>query len=458
MKQIIYVILIAILFGCNNNRNEIKQKDSEELTDSTNLSFVNVFDTIKVESEKFYINSQKDTLIICEKGTKIFIEANSFETNSDKVELKIQEFYSKKDFISEDLTTISNNQLLESGGMLRINAFAKNKKVLLKKGKEITIAFPKKEQNKQMSLFYGERDSLDNINWIEGQKQLKNQNKKQTIVDTIYDYRLTMSTWLTFGYPGLCLYYDTLGKRYWIYDYFNKFYSPKISIDETIPDKFNFVIYVKFTLNDKTQIDNIEFDNDGYTTEYNAFIYNFLKSLPPISYKETVDMFKKNSKYMIQQRNSMKKKKYFIDFHIEKLVNISKFRKNIKSSKKPKLKIDDLNYYVFATSKLDWINCDRFLNYKKSDMISFKVKLDSLDETVVYMIFNNVNSILKGEKLNNEFVFNNIPKNTPVKLVVIKSPNTNAKMAFKETTTDMKNISITEFEKFDLNKFDQILN
>ena len=83
--------------------------------------------TFLPEIEKFLINPFKDTMLTCAKGTKVYFPANVLELpqkiyGDTSVLIEIQEFYNNTDFISRNLSSVSNNDLLESAGMFYVDA------------------------------------------------------------------------------------------------------------------------------------------------------------------------------------------------------------------------------------------------------------------------------------------------------------------------------------------------
>ena len=66
--------------------------------------------------------------------------------------------------IFANLSTSSDNKLLETGGMIYVTATCNNENCILKEGKEITIWFPYSKRKKGMELFAGQWKN-GNINW-----------------------------------------------------------------------------------------------------------------------------------------------------------------------------------------------------------------------------------------------------------------------------------------------------
>ncbi|GGG29821.1 hypothetical protein GCM10011344_33410 [Dokdonia pacifica] len=123
----------------------------------------------KKTPEVYMINTQRDTVIIGKEGTKLTIKANSFKhTGTDEiatgiVTVALSEFYQLSDILLANLSTKSNEQLLETGGMLYVEA--RSGEALLALDKDITIEIPTEDKKDDMQLFTGQ-ETTQGINWV----------------------------------------------------------------------------------------------------------------------------------------------------------------------------------------------------------------------------------------------------------------------------------------------------
>lgn len=116
------------------------------------------------------INPNKEQIIIAKQGTKIKVPAHAFDVpEGSKVLLKVTEAYRKSDMILQNLSTVSNGQALETGGMIKIEAFANGQPVQLKEGMALDIAVPAEEVEDSMQLFASEVAEDGSINWVQPQ-------------------------------------------------------------------------------------------------------------------------------------------------------------------------------------------------------------------------------------------------------------------------------------------------
>ncbi|MGC4103532.1 hypothetical protein [Ferruginibacter sp.] len=116
-------------------------------------------------SEFFSVNAAADTIIETKDGVVFAIPAHAFNTASNTVQLEIKTALNAYDIIQNGLSTISNGNLLQTGGMFYINGIADGKAVSL--AKDISVSVPAAgELNPNMQLFDGVEDSNGVINWV----------------------------------------------------------------------------------------------------------------------------------------------------------------------------------------------------------------------------------------------------------------------------------------------------
>ncbi len=119
------------------------------------------FKTIEQTIQQFVINPQTDTTFTCKEGTVIKVKHSSFILESDLTEVKgaitfqVKEFYKIADILSARLSTHANDHILETGGMLFIQATADGQLCKLKDNSTIEISFPFTEKKENMLLFTG---------------------------------------------------------------------------------------------------------------------------------------------------------------------------------------------------------------------------------------------------------------------------------------------------------------
>jgi len=154
---IIFLLLLAVSCDLSNEQQNSILSDLKEISESAN------------PTQLFEINNNADTILTGSAGTSIYIPANSlaFENGQlvdGKVQLKLKEIYSPSEMILNQLPTISDGNLLESSGMIRLEAFSNTQKLYLKADSPLKIKFKRTSSQPFMRTYLGDADSLG-INW-----------------------------------------------------------------------------------------------------------------------------------------------------------------------------------------------------------------------------------------------------------------------------------------------------
>jgi hypothetical protein len=154
--------LIAILVSCGSGKN----KESNDLKEHRRK----IFTTDKLLSQKFTINSERDTIIKGKAGTILRIYKNTFVDSTGKlvkagIEIELKEALTPGDIILSGLTTTTDGKYLQTGGMIQLNASAAGVRLEIAKDKFIGTIIPNSHVQSGMKLFKGELDSVTGINW-----------------------------------------------------------------------------------------------------------------------------------------------------------------------------------------------------------------------------------------------------------------------------------------------------
>ena len=123
------------------------------------------FDGWEQTEQSFAINPFTENTIKGKDGTVIYIPANSFcGVTGNEVTIRLKEYIKLEDIVLAQLTTSSNNRMLETRGMVDLSAHESSTE--LKLCKPITLFFPTEGSPKGFKLFNGEHLPNENIvNW-----------------------------------------------------------------------------------------------------------------------------------------------------------------------------------------------------------------------------------------------------------------------------------------------------
>ncbi len=125
-----------------------------------------LFKLLKTESEVFEIDPTKDTILQTSQNKFFVFRSNSFKTNSSsKVTLSIRDLSSRSNMILNNVSTMSNGKVLESGGMVEISATQDGEKLSNKLNKPLDFIIPTQKFIDSMQLFTGSHDSIHGNDW-----------------------------------------------------------------------------------------------------------------------------------------------------------------------------------------------------------------------------------------------------------------------------------------------------
>ncbi|MBJ6368223.1 energy transducer TonB [Snuella sedimenti] len=384
------------------------------------------------------INTERDTTVICKEGTKLTIKANSFINAQGLpikgvVDLEVTEFYKLEDMLLANLSTTSKGKLLETGGMLYIEAKKANAKLVLKKNANMEIAFPTQNKKAGMQLFSGE--------WQDGHINWELQKEQDIIVEDIeveenieVPYAVVEQVPV---FPG-CEEGDRLQQKACTSEAIVKF----------VRENFNTGIAEEFGLQGRQRI-NILFkiDKNGSVQSVQSRanhlvleeeverVMGLLPKFQPGKQRDKPVTVPYSLPFIFETEGSQ----IIPERRIRKLntdsVTVAYIEKRLKDKGNDNLSGRTAISYVMATTQLGWINCDRFVKGSANSIrYRFKVK-DGNGRAKVSLLFKSLNAILPGSMVNGSFDFGTVAKNQDVSLVAIKKQNGKLFLDIIETTT-----------------------
>lgn len=117
-------------------------------------------------TQLFTINPNKDTVIETMGGIVFAIPAGAFVDAKDPMTFEVREAITPFDIMKAGLSTTSNGELLETGGMFYMNARNGETSLKINPDKPVCANVPANEIRPGMQLFEGERKADGSINWI----------------------------------------------------------------------------------------------------------------------------------------------------------------------------------------------------------------------------------------------------------------------------------------------------
>lgn len=363
----------------------------------------------------FSLLTSKDTTIICAEGTSIKIKAKSFVSEktgkeiTGNIQISIKEYYKLSDIVLAKLSTTTNGKLLETAGMIYITASSNNENCILKQGQKIKIGFPTKERKDDMQLYTGDWKSDYQINW-----ELVSNSVDQNKVFTTVDENAT--------FPG--------GDQMMMQFLYKTISYPQISEEQGIQG----TVYVGFVVDQDGNISNASVLK-GIDPYCDKEALSAIKSLPrmtPAKLKgENVSVnFTLPIRFTLDGGST-----YNVDYK-------KNFEKTYSDTTIQNASSNSISNYLFSSSTLGWINCDRLWKNNSAPRVNYIVKLNDIEKSNADVVFHRFKSVLNGYPSSDGFSFPNTPSGEQITLVAIKYIDEKPYLAIKETQTS----SLTEKE------------
>ncbi len=129
---------------------------------------------VEPDIQRFSFRAEKGKTIEGKDGTVVFVPTNAFLDSSGNVvegtvKFQLVEALSLEDILLYNLTTKSGNKLLQTGGMVYVDAEQDGEKLAINPGRPLYIEVPTNETKPGMMAFKGEVDQNGNIDWVDPQ-------------------------------------------------------------------------------------------------------------------------------------------------------------------------------------------------------------------------------------------------------------------------------------------------
>lgn len=133
-------------------------------------------DSWNLPTQVYSIDNSKDNVVESDYGIVLAIPKNAFvnqdgEPVSEDITIQIKEAFTASDIIKAGLTSTSDGDLLESGGMFDLTAMQGKDTLALADGKEIYSEIPTLSKKSGMQLYDGEETEDGLVNWVNPKKE-----------------------------------------------------------------------------------------------------------------------------------------------------------------------------------------------------------------------------------------------------------------------------------------------
>lgn len=398
-------------------------------------SIKDLYKMLEQEKQVFCIHPKGDTIIRLDQGTIVSFPPFPFgDLDVPCVEIRLKEFYKKSDMVMENLSTTSNGRLLESAGMVYIEAVIDDSLIELASGKKVLVMMPADTLRDDMQGFNGEREPhTDVINWLANNGS---------------DFRLlqlpvaTPCDQLTFDLPS----------------------------DNCQRCKFFFCRFKRIDDGLKGVISRSQHKSNKSFRECQRRIRRsrrITSNLEPLPTQETLKCYEldsllavygvSNRTELIEAMNKEQMEKYGVKT-LEQLVDtLNKIKlKNIENNLLNGI-IDqrELQYYMYNTSRLGWINTDAFSKLA-GDRIIMQTDFKSDLQTDCKAVFTGVRGVLPANFSTGVYQFYSVPKNNEIWLIAMRFENNQAYLSMEKMKTQEK-VNVTPLRKVSIQELKEAL-
>lgn len=411
----------------------------------------------KPDVQVFTFDADKPYSVNGEQGTRLWIEAHSFvgadgSPVQGEVELHLSEYYERSAMLASSLPTLSGDQLLETGGMLKVEAFSNGQALKLASNKPIWAGMPTTEAAaSDMLVFSGSTDAQGNVtDWTSTQAPFSTKPDLMLNLPNRPRYPVTRYLKHAFGYdestrprlkaPPRKPYEPILPKREQV-KYDPPFFTRLAMGKEKIQLREDSIFQDRLATYHERML---SYQQDMLTYQEEILAYETAKKEHKIALAEW-KVYEEERLAGINRKISedeaakikAKEEKYQQQLAIWKEVcdlRIAEFE--AKYETQALTDASSLNRYFGQVSQLGWINCDRFYNTPPAQRMQLAIQGGPhAQEQQVFVVFKRLNSMipLSKDKMG-RYISPSIPAGEDISILAVKVEGGRALMSLEHTT------------------------
>lgn len=454
------------------------------------------------------IDNSIDQNITLKDGTDIFIPAKcivyadgSGEVNG-LVTIEVKESYDVIDFVAENLHTKTADEMLQTGGMIYINAKANNKQVGIKTGQMLDITYPEKAIATDMSL-YEAVPTDEGVSWALTDGEISTASEQlaesQLDISALLDVVVEAPKMpaIEFGimpkipvvpakptkpkkpkmpkadeenYESKLAKYKksikVFQKRMLTYEELKTNYKTakpraeaemkmwELEVEDRITKIKEYERKMRDYTCDSKLLNAINYVQENYGSIPSNELFNKFKEMvyTDVELENIVDPFEAafgNFKKQVLRRKKIRKD--YLNYH--SYSRKSKFNRIIKPlieqieaqnmekimAKSKKIKDGDLDRYMFSVGNFGYHNVDKPMEYEPEEMLELAIS-DDTNGTKYYVVLKNSQSVIAPQFKGDSYALEGLPKNHDVLIVGVKLVDSIPHMAVSDINTGMKDM------------------
>lgn len=407
---------ITVVTGVKEN--EVPRTQSPDI--------LNLLAKLKSPAQRFMIDGSKDAEITGEQGTVINFMANSFvdkkgKTVAELIDVELKEVYTVPQMVKENVAGSGNKNLLDSKGSICITAFYQGEELSIKKGEFISVDFPF-SMAKDYQFFYGSKEGNSQI-VAEADRGSSNGKTKGATAPQFEFKNLNLKTYMRqfVSYP-----------------------------DDARRNELSSRVEATFKIDKKGRVTDIQVSSNYKT--FKDEVTQVLSMMPAWQPAQ------------FNGKNIVSSMKLSIDFNLRRKEQISvdanesdvlfynttgKNKQRIFNMRNAHLQ--EVHSRTFAN--LGWINCDKAIyeNHPKADIV---VRADASTDVKILLINNN--TVVSGKNYMGYTRFKNLPLNTEVMVLTMRSVNGEISYALQPLRLQKQNVITPTWKKGSIEELNRV--
>jgi Secretion system C-terminal sorting domain/OmpA family len=441
------------------------------------------------------ISKSKTTKVEGEKGTVLLIPSDALDVpEGSEVTFILREAYKMSDMLAENLTTRAGDNMLASGGMVKITAMLDGKEI--QPVKPFVLMMPKDKNEPMrdsMRLFNGVTDSTGSVDWqlpnnggfqsfsseyyqklsknIERLANLKKIYRFMTDTcgcEKMYVWRMPKSRWklqkeafkqgkITELKPRF-IYGNVKPLEYDFYKVNSKSRKSLSECGDTLTsfckiiaksnspkifawqERHKYISSWALSKKGRSLIVGVKSYRNYLVKNYYGYIDAVKKDISFTEKELSKYNLKKSEIDSINMTTYKSRMKQYYDTMNERRRTV--LEKALGEKITGEITDDDMktvaSYYLFEASGFQWANCDYFLNDKGANLTNVKTKTPNTTEVNSSLIFKELNVIFPQDVESKNIAFKKVRKGRNATLVSIKMENTKAMLAMQTIKTGDK--------------------
>lgn len=433
--------------------------------------------------QNYQIRGDQHVKLVGQQGTTVWIDAGSF-LGADgmpvqgAIDITLRETYDLNDIMAAGLSTSSGEQLLETGGMIYVQASANGQAVQLKPGTELLIGMPAALQEEGMELFYADTDPNEAVqDWVPTGSAFTNK-----VEDLLRLPDAPRQPYIPFIAPEYEP--DLSGKPI-------PPAKPKEPVEPKLqsPGSYNPGVFKRIFMGKKeidrrneerqaSAITNYEMRQARYEVEmrnhekelalhqqrlkeHEIAVQQWEDSLEEEARKYRPDGViyeaakEEHRRYFEKKMEDYKKQRALWEEVCEKRVQEFEQKYEIVGN----LSNQSLTGYFNKINTMGWINCDRFYNVPASEKLPLVIDdSNSESDETIYVVFRDIQSMMRAYRSGDQYLVQNLPKGQEVTVIGVKLEEGRPQMAVVDTQVGSTGSLALDYQACSLNDLRATLN